>query len=161
MDTDSGGEWLTISATARHLGVSRRAIQKRIERNTIRWRPDGNKGRLVFVAPGDGRGDDHSEAHGDSSGDPRQRIAAAEREVELLRERIADLQEQHRERLGELREELATSRADRERLLALLETQARALADLREHRGLVGVVRRWLFGDRGASQAVLGGVRAD
>src|SRR4051812_21910899 len=106
MDTDSDGDWLTISAAARHLGVSRRAIQKRIERNTIRWRPDGNKGRLVFVAPGDGRRDDHSEAHSDGSGDPRQRLAAAEREVELLRERMT-----------ELREELAAAKIDRERLL--------------------------------------------
>lgn len=144
MDTDSGGDWLTISAAARHLGVSRRAIQKRIERNTIRWRPDGNKGRLVFVAPSDGRSDGrsdgHGEARGDSSGDPRQRLAAAEREVKLLRERMT-----------ELREELAAGKADRERLLALLETQARALADRREHQrprsdGLVGVVRRWFFG---------------
>ena|SRR5689334_1665253 len=77
------------------------------------------------------------------------RMAAAERDRAVSRREVELL----RERMTELRQELTASKAERERLLALLETQARALADLREHprprsEGLVGVVWRWLFGDR-------------
>jgi hypothetical protein len=62
-----GEEWLTISAAARRLGVSRRAVQKRIERGTLHWRPEGNRGRSVLVGPAtvaaSGRGMAQGEAH--------------------------------------------------------------------------------------------------
>src|SRR3954454_19870765 len=121
-------------------------------------------GSAVLVQPGDGPGADlsgHVAELTAALAEAGNRMAVAERdravslrEVELLRERMA-----------ELREELVASKADRERLLALVETQARVLVDLRERpsppadaRGassVVGVVeraRRWLFGDRGMAQ---------
>src|SRR4051812_998053 len=89
MDADQAGEWLTISAAARRLGVSRRAIQKRIERDTLRWRPDGNKGRLVLVAHcddhSDGHGEAHSDLHGDGHSDLSQRLAEVERELAVAK----------------------------------------------------------------------------
>jgi len=96
------GSWLTIAATARRLGVSRRAIQKRIERNTIRWRPDGNKGRLVFVAHSDDRGGAHREHHSDG----RSELAAT---LTLPGPAVAPVAE-----LDALRVELAGERQRRE-----------------------------------------------
>src|SRR4051812_23737912 len=47
------GAWLSISAAARALEITPRAVRGRIEHNTIEWRPKGNGGRGVFV-PGTG-----------------------------------------------------------------------------------------------------------
>lgn len=43
------GEWLSINAAARRLGVTPKAIRGRIERGTIEWRAAGNRGREVLV----------------------------------------------------------------------------------------------------------------
>lgn len=43
------GAWLSISAAARALGITPRAVRGRIKHNTIEWRPKGNGGREVFV----------------------------------------------------------------------------------------------------------------
>jgi hypothetical protein len=67
--------------------------------------------------------------------------------VAVLEERLRQLEE----RVQDQRRELDAVRDEKGRPLALLETQARALADLRPHPasvGLVGVVRRWLLGER-------------
>jgi len=41
------GEWLSINAAARRLGVTATAIRNRIKRGTLRARPNGNFGKLV------------------------------------------------------------------------------------------------------------------
>jgi hypothetical protein len=47
--TSQGGDWLSINAAARRLGVTPKAIRGRIERGTIEWRPAGNRGKQVLV----------------------------------------------------------------------------------------------------------------
>jgi chromosome segregation ATPase len=99
---DPAGAWLTISAAARRMGISRRAVQKRIERSTIRWRPDGNRGRLVFVPLSDGRGDAHSDGHSDGRTSLMATSALSEADVVPVAE------------LDSLRVELAGERQRRE-----------------------------------------------
>lgn len=55
-EQEEAGEWLPIATAARRLGISPKAIRGRIERRTIVWKQDGNRGRLVLVHPGDGPG---------------------------------------------------------------------------------------------------------
>ena len=43
------GEWLSINAAARRLGVTATAIRNRIKRGTLEARPNGNFGKLVRV----------------------------------------------------------------------------------------------------------------
>ena len=43
------GEWLSINAAARRLGVTATAIRNRIKRRTLDARPNGNFGKLVRV----------------------------------------------------------------------------------------------------------------
>lgn len=45
-DNPEDGEWLSVAAAAKRLGVSPRAIRGRIDRGTIRWKPAGNTGKL-------------------------------------------------------------------------------------------------------------------
>jgi hypothetical protein len=45
------GEWLSINAAARRLGVTATAIRNRIKRGTLQARPNGNFGKLVRVPP--------------------------------------------------------------------------------------------------------------
>src|SRR5689334_231896 len=88
-----GGEWLSIAAAARRLGVTPRAIRNRVERGTIRWRAHGNFGREVLVtldmaSPGDGtsdrQGTDPEDHQGDrprdSADQPRALLRDAERD---------------------------------------------------------------------------------
>ena len=56
------GQWFSITAAARELGISRRAVQLRIARGTIRWRNDGNRGRQVLVSPSDVTAGTHGES---------------------------------------------------------------------------------------------------
>lgn len=70
------GEWLTVAAAARRLGVSPRAIRGRIDRGTIPSKPNGNAGKLVLVHPGEASGDRPEEGPGD--------------ELELLREELVE-----------------------------------------------------------------------
>jgi hypothetical protein len=80
-DGPGEGEWLTISAAARRLGVTPRAIRSRIDRGTLRWKPAGNSGRVVWIA-----------SQGALSGPARgEWEVGPEVEVELLREELADL----------------------------------------------------------------------
>src|SRR4051794_10793581 len=49
---DGSGTWVPVAETARRLGVSSRAVRKRIERGTLTARPRGNEGREVFLPNG-------------------------------------------------------------------------------------------------------------
>src|SRR3954466_4155752 len=53
---DGSGTWVPVAEAARRLGVSTRAIRKRIERGTLAARPRGNEGREVFLPDGTGTG---------------------------------------------------------------------------------------------------------
>jgi DNA-binding transcriptional MerR regulator len=46
-DGPGDGEWLTVAAAARRLGVSPRAIRGRIRRGTISTKANGNAGKLA------------------------------------------------------------------------------------------------------------------
>jgi DNA repair exonuclease SbcCD ATPase subunit len=48
-DPHYDGEWFTIEAAARRLGVTATAIRNRIKRGTLETRPNGNFGKLVWV----------------------------------------------------------------------------------------------------------------
>src|SRR4051794_12416594 len=76
-DGPGEGEWLSIAAAARRLGVSPRAIRSRVERGTIKWKPAGNSGKLVWLGSGDTSADGPWE----------------EDEQELLRAELADMRE--------------------------------------------------------------------
>ena len=46
---EGAGEWLSVNGAARRLGVTATAIRNRIKRGTLRARPNGNFGKLVWV----------------------------------------------------------------------------------------------------------------
>ena len=48
-DPHCDGEWLSINAAARQLGVTATAVRNRLKRGTLQWKPNGNFGKLVFV----------------------------------------------------------------------------------------------------------------
>ena len=48
-DPHGVGEWLSINAAARKLGVTATAVRNRLKRGTLQWKPNGNFGKLVFV----------------------------------------------------------------------------------------------------------------
>lgn len=89
------GEWLPIATAARRLGISPKAIRGRIERRTIAWKQDGNRGRLVLVQPWDGPrdapGEDEGEEHDE---DVRQERDQLQEELGEARVRIGRLEEQ-------------------------------------------------------------------
>src|SRR3954447_13050045 len=131
---EAPGEWTSIAEAARRFGVTRRAVRDRIVRGTVTVR-QGNRTREVFVPAGvvpverPGR-------HQGGDGELRQRLAEAEtalavarRELELLRERLADERERRRE-----------LRADRDRLAGLLAASLARPPSLLER--LVRAVRR-------------------
>ena len=118
--SDPGGEWLTVAAAARRLGISPRAIRGRIRRGTIEWRPLGNTGREVLVTGEDvGRdgppdGFDQLRAEVDQLQEElieaRVRVAAARAE-KLAAEAIAKAQVEARDQIiAELRDQLAYAR---------------------------------------------------
>ncbi len=132
-DPDAGYRWMTIAAAARALGVSERAVRRRVERGTLESRreEEGNRVRtLVRVAA------PHGSPHGDpldstaSGAEPRAGPGAADAE---LREQVARLEERFAaseaaraaagERIDELRAELAAERARVDQLLAVLAEQ--------------------------------------
>jgi hypothetical protein len=104
-DSPGEGEWLSIAAAARRLGVSPRAIRSRVERGTIRWKPAGNTGKLVWVPSGEA-----------AAGGPE------EDELELLQAELAEL----REAATELRVALARAeeRANAAKAVAAAEVAA-------------------------------------
>jgi hypothetical protein len=48
-DGPGDGQWLTVAAAARRLGISPRAVRGRIARGTMPWRAAGNTGKMVRV----------------------------------------------------------------------------------------------------------------
>jgi len=48
-DPHPDGEWLTIDAAARRLGLTATAIRNRIKRGTLETRPNGSFGKQVWV----------------------------------------------------------------------------------------------------------------
>ena len=92
-DHPGDGEWLTVAAAARRLGISPRAVRGRIDRGTIASKPNGNMGRLVLVRLGDAV----EERPGDGPGD----------ELELLREELAEA----RVMIARLEEQVAAAKA--------------------------------------------------
>ena len=138
-----------VTEAARLTGKGRQTIYRAIEAGTLSATRDAHGRATVDVAelervygplgcPEASR-DAPSEALADDTG----RLAVLEERVRQLEERVQDQ-----------RRELDAVREEKGRLLALIETQARALVDLRERPrpesvGLVGAMRRWLL--RGAS----------
>ena len=51
-DSPGAGEWLSVNAAAKRLGITPKAVRNRIDREAILWRPAGNQGRQVFVPAG-------------------------------------------------------------------------------------------------------------
>ena len=137
---DGSGTWVPVAEAARRLGVSTRAIRKRIERGTLAARPRGNEGREVFLRDGTGAGPVPEQGPrtgagtGESSGPAQleavlevarlevrlaEREAAAKVETEL-RGTVAAL----RATVTDLRATVAAERARADRLEAVL-TEAR------------------------------------
>src|SRR3954468_7042447 len=131
-----------VTEAARLTGKGRQTIYRAIEAGTLSASRDAHGRATVDIAelervygplqvPEVSR-DAPSEALADDTG----RLAVLEERLRQLEERVHDQ-----------RRELDNVRDEKGCLLALLETQARALVDLREHprsAGLVGVLRRWL-----------------
>ena len=105
------GEWLSVAAAARRLGVTPRSVRGRIARGTLVWKPNGNAGKLVRVPfwaqPGGGPEDVPGDAPGGSLG-----VDALE--LELLR--------------GELTEALVAAARAEERAVALQSQLDREVA---------------------------------
>ena len=90
------GEWLTYQEAAKRLGIKPDSAKKRAQRR--HWpRMTGNDGRTRIQLPEDGPETVHRDIPPDTPGTPsppddtRERLAAAETEIRLLRERLADL----------------------------------------------------------------------
>lgn len=92
-------EWLTYAEAAEHLGIKVESVKKRAQRRLWRRRT-GNDGRTRVLLPTDSPApipaDIPTTLPPDSPpvsvpDDTRERLAAAETEVRLLRERVADL----------------------------------------------------------------------
>jgi hypothetical protein len=49
-DSPGAGEWLSVNAAAKRLGITPKAVRNRIAREAIPWRPAGNQGRQVLVS---------------------------------------------------------------------------------------------------------------
>jgi hypothetical protein len=106
-DQDKGGtepgRWLAIEAAARRLGVVPKTVRNWIEDDKLRWRPTGNRGREVWVPD-----DWQSRERPGNEPDPEvielkvqvarleERLAAGEREQDLLRAVLEQSREQTR-----------------------------------------------------------------
>jgi hypothetical protein len=105
-DDPEDGEWLTIAAAARQLGVSPRAIRGRIKRGTIEWKAAGNAGKLVRVQIEDTSADGPRD-------DPEDEVDRLREE--LLEARVAQARAEERavalrELVDELKAQLAEAR---------------------------------------------------
>jgi hypothetical protein len=105
-DTSADGEWLTIAAAARRLGVSPRAIRGRIDRGTIAWKAAGNAGKLVLVRPEDASADGPGDGPEDEVDRLREELLEARVAQARAEERAAAL----RELVDELKQQLAAAR---------------------------------------------------
>ena len=129
---DPEGEWLPIATAARRLGISPKAIRGRIERRTIVWKQDGNRGRLVLVHPGDGPGA-APEGPRDVPWDGEGEVAAEELawlrgELAEARITIARLEEQKRAVQAAADEQVKAARAVAEQ--QVMAARAVAVADV-------------------------------
>ena len=131
---------LTISEAARTWGVHRDTVKAWIKAGKVEavkdnigvWRiadgqqpppgvdlrrPEGKRPEAIMgPSQDDPRDDPRAEL-----ADTRQRLAVAEREIELLRERLDDERERRQEKVAELREALTQLRADRDQMAELLQ----------------------------------------
>jgi hypothetical protein len=139
-DRPPEGEWLTVAAAARRLGVSPRAIRSRIERGTLRWKAAGNSGKLVFLAsgeqarmpPGDGEGEAEDGGEADLL---REELAEARVALARIEERAAALRETLERERAEHREALERERTQHREALEREQARAdRVEAELRELR---------------------------
>ena len=148
---DGSGTWVPVAEAARRLGVSARAVRKRVERGTLTARPRGNEGREVYLPDGPSSGpvpDPGSRTGSGSGNDPHaaaveeglrarveqllERAACAEGAVAGLREALT----REAAHVATLTEALAKAEARADRLeAALLEARrpwlARVLEGLR------------------------------
>ncbi len=116
-DGPGDGEWLTVAAAARRLGVSPRAIRGRIRRGTISTKANGNAGKLVLVRPGDVSADGPEDDPGDERELLREELAEARVTIARLEERVEAAR-------AVAVADVATARAEleaRERYMAQLE----------------------------------------
>jgi transposase-like protein len=119
-DGTEPGRWLAIEAAARRLGVVPKTVRNWIEDDKLRWRPSGNRGREVWVPD-----DWQSGERPGSEPDPElvelkvqvarleERLAAGERERDLLRTVLEQSREQTRTadaHVARLEAELAEAR---------------------------------------------------
>jgi hypothetical protein len=113
-DEPEDGEWLSVAAAAKRLGVSPRAIRGRIDRGTIRWKPAGNIGKLVLVRPEDTAAEDQGGASTDEqrgvSKDEMDRLREELTEARISQARAEERAAALRELVDELRAELAAAR---------------------------------------------------
>src|SRR4051794_38592923 len=107
-------EWVTVAEAARRIGVTPKAVRERIRHGSIRWKPNGNAGRLVLV----------DEPSPEPPGEPAN---AAREELAELRDALSE------ERVARARVEgeLAAERRHSASLAALL-AEAGGLAERRE-----------------------------
>ncbi len=58
-------EWVTVTRAARRLGISERAVRKKVERGNLEARreADGNRVRLMVRLPVEEHAEDHAEGH--------------------------------------------------------------------------------------------------
>jgi hypothetical protein len=120
-----GGEWLTVAAAARRLGINPRSIRGRIARGTLTWKPNGNVGKLVLVPPAGGP---DGEPGGGPAAVPAGGPGGEALELDFLREELADAR-------------VAAARAE-ERALALRELVDREREISRELRAELAEARR-------------------
>jgi hypothetical protein len=105
-DGPEDGEWMTVAAAARQLGVSPRAIRGRIKRGTIEWKAAGNAGKLVRVRLGDTSADGPEDDPEDEVDRLREELLEARVAQARAEERAAAL----RELVDELKAQLAEAR---------------------------------------------------
>jgi hypothetical protein len=128
-DGPGEGEWLTVAAAARRLGVSPRAIRSRIERGTLRWKAAGNVGKLVWLGSGE-----------EPAGSPGE--ASAEEELELVRAELAET----RIALARAEERVeAAQRVAAAEVRAAKDEMARLQADLERERARADRLETWLM----------------
>ena len=95
---EAEGEWLSPSEAARRTGYSRRWINKLADQGEIRSRPIDNQRREVLVTSGMRRDQDRDNPGTDpetvallvENARLEERLSARDREVELLREALAE-----------------------------------------------------------------------
>lgn len=128
-DGPGDGQWLTVAAAARRLGISPRAVRGRIARGTMPWRAAGNTGKMVRVREED--------ASRDVSGD----VPEDDYELALLREELMEAREQLAGTKASLEAAVAIRKAETGALRELCDRLTAELADTR--RELVEAHRPW------------------